>query len=126
MSNNLSRPEATAIGSQKVVKINESQGILDSKMTTRTAKALVNGLNILNSAEAKTTAFYRFTGALSAAAEVRVPSSPGFYWCIDETTGGQDVEVAALLGASVILDPDVPTLLYYDGTDVLQFIPTPP
>lgn len=62
---------------------------------------------------------YKFTGVLTGAKTVQVPTSVQQYWADNATSGAFDLTVKTAAGAGVIVPQGCSLILYCDGTDVV-------
>lgn len=63
---------------------------------------------------------YRFTGLLTGNRNIIVPASVQQYWVDNETTGAFTLTVKTLAGAGVTIEQGNRSILYCDGTDVVN------
>jgi len=63
---------------------------------------------------------YRFTGALIANREIIVPATVQQYWVTNATTGAFTLTVKTAAGTGVVVNQGAASILYCDGTNVVQ------
>ena len=113
MTNNLGRNELTANQEQKEVTINESDGILDAKLTEPLTLDFTSGDIVLTAAQWTQQAAYICTNVV-APRSLTTPQSKGYAFV--DNTGGANAVTVTRGTATVVVPNGEGRLVYQDGT----------